>query len=495
MSGSERKRKKGNPVDRAFRFVDDRLGISRFTRKALTKIFPDHWSFMIGEIAMYCLVILIVTGIYLTFFFVPATEEVVYDGAYTPLRGVEMSQAYASTLDISFEVRAGLVMRQMHHWAALVFVAAIVVHLCRVFFTGAFRRPRELNWIVGVTLLVLAIGNGFFGYSLLDDLLSGTGVRVAYSIALSVPAAGTWLAFLFFGGEFPNTDFITRFYVLHVLIVPALIVGLLSVHLAMVWRQKHTQFRGQGNGLERTEDNIVGSRLWPQYAAKSAGLFLLVAAVLAALGGLAQINPVWLYGPYKATQAAAATSGSQPDWYMGWVDGALRIMPPWEVRAFGHTIANPFFPGVLMPGVTFGVLYLWPFLERRFTRDRERHNLLDRPRDAPVRTALGAATLAFYGILLMAGGNDVLAGIFRIAPEDITLAFRVLVFAVPVVVFFVTRNVCRGLARDDLHPTEPPEGGRIVRTATGGFESLDGHGEGDPDTPPIEAWKPPPPGP
>ncbi len=485
---SRRRPKQAKAVDRGFRFVDDRLGISRFTRKALTKVFPDHWSFMIGEIAMYCLVILIVTGIYLAFFFVPATEEIVYGGAYAPLRGVEMSQAYASTLDISFEVRAGLVMRQMHHWAALVFVAAIVVHLCRVFFTGAFRRPRELNWMVGVTLLVLAIGNGFFGYSLVDDLLSGTGVRVAYSIALSVPAAGTWLAFLFFGGEFPNTEFITRFYVLHVLILPAMIVGLLTAHLAIVWRQKHTQFKGPG----RTEDNIVGSRLWPQYAAKSAALFLLVAAVLAALGGLAQINPIWLYGPYQATQAAAATAGSQPDWYMGWVDGALRIMPAWEVRAFGHTIANPFFPGVLMPGITFGALYLWPFLERRVTRDRAAHNLLDRPRDAPVRTALGAATLAFYGILLLAGGNDILAGVFRIAPEAITTAFRVLIFVVPLAVFLVTRNVCRGLARADLHPTEPPEGGRIVRTATGGFERVGGHGDGGGDAVPAEVWKPPP---
>jgi ubiquinol-cytochrome c reductase cytochrome b subunit len=483
----DRSDKKGNPIDRGFRFVDDRLGISHFTRKALTKIFPDHWSFMIGEIAMYCLVILIVTGIYLTFFFVPATEEVVYNGSYAPLKGVAMSQAYASTLDISFNVRAGLVMRQMHHWAALVFIAAIVVHLCRVFFTGAFRRPRELNWIIGVTLLVLAIGNGFFGYSLLDDLLSGTGVRVAYSIALAIPIAGTWVAFLFFGGEFPNTDFITRFYVLHVLIVPALIIGLLTAHLAIVWRQKHTQFKGPG----RTEGNIVGSRLWPQYAVKSAGLFLLVAAVLALLGGLVQINPVWLYGPYKATQAAAATSGSQPDWYMGWVDGALRIMPPWEIRAFGHTIANPFFPGVLMPGLTFGALYLWPFIERRFTRDKDPHNLLDRPRDAPVRTALGAATLAFYGILLLAGGNDVLAGIFRIAPEDITYAFRVLIFVVPVAVFVITRHVCRGLARDDLHPTAPPPGARIVRTATGGFETVGEEGDGHPADPTVEAWTPP----
>ena len=337
---------------------------------------------------------------------------------------------------------------------------------------------------------MLAIGNGFLGYSLLDDLLSGTGVRVGYSIALAIPLAGTWIAFLFFGGEFPNTEFITRFFVLHVLIVPALIIGLLTFHLAMVWRQKHTQFKGPG----RSEGNIVGSRLWPQYAVKSAGLFLLVAAVLALLGGLAQINPIWLYGPYRATQAAAATSGSQPDWYMGWVDGALRIMPAWEIRAFGHTIANPFFPGVLMPGITFGVLYAWPFLERRFTRDTEPHNLLDRPRDAPLRTALGAATLAFYGILLLAGGNDILAGIFRIAPEVITNAFRVLILVVPLGVFFVTRSVCRGLARDDLHPTEPPPGGRVVRTAAGGFETVGEEDGGPHDQPAGEAWNPPPSG-
>ncbi len=276
-------------IRRAIRWVDGRLGASHFTRTALDKVFPDHWSFMLGEVAMYCFVVLVLTGVYLTFFFVPASEEVVYQGSYEPLRGVEMSAAFASTLDISFSVRAGLVMRQMHHWAALVFVAALVLHLCRVFFTGAFRRPREINWIVGVTLLVLSIANGFFGYSLLDDLLSGTGVRVAYSIALSIPVVGTWLAFLFFGGEFPATDFLTRFFVLHVLLLPALIVGLLSAHLAILWRQTHTQFPGRG----RSERTITGSRLWPTYMLKSVALFFLVTAILAGLAGLAQINPVW----------------------------------------------------------------------------------------------------------------------------------------------------------------------------------------------------------
>jgi ubiquinol-cytochrome c reductase cytochrome b subunit len=379
-----------------------------------------------------------------------------------------MSAAYASTLDISFSVRAGLVMRQMHHWAALVFIAAIVLHLCRVFFTGAFRRPREINWIIGVTLLLLAIANGFFGYSLLDDLLSGTGVRVAYSIALSIPVIGTWLTFLFFGGEFPATQFITRFFVLHVMLLPALIIGLLTAHLAILWRQKHTEFAGPG----RSETTISGSHLWPTYALKSTALFFLVSGVLAGLGGLAQINPVWLYGPYDPTKAAAATAGSQPDWYVGWLDGALRVWPSWEIRVFHHTIANPFFPGMLLPGLTFGALYLWPFIERRLTKDGAHHNLLNRPRDVPLRTATGAAALAFYFILFMAGGNDVIAALTQIAPETITTIFRVAVIVVPVLVFSATAAICRSLARSGVHPTEGPVGSRIVRTPEGGYEEL-----------------------
>ena len=456
-------------VRRLIRWVDDRLGASHFTRTALNKIFPDHWSFMLGEVAMYCLVILIATGVYLTFFFIPASREVVYHGPYAPLQGTRMSAAYASTLDISFKVRAGLVMRQMHHWAALIFVAAVIVHLCRVFFTGAFRRPREINWMVGVTLLILAIANGFFGYSLLDDLLSGTGVRVGYSIALSIPVLGTWLAFLFFGGEFPATQFITRFFVLHVMILPALIIGLLTVHLAILWRQKHTEFAGPG----RTEDTITGSRLWPSYALKSTALFFLVAGVLSGLAGLAQINPVWLYGPYDPTKAAAATAGSQPDWYVGWLDGALRVFPGWEIRAFGHTIANPFFPGVLLPGLTFGLLYAWPILERWFTKDDQPHNLLNQPRDAPFRTAVGAAALTFYAVLFFAGGNDVLASLSKIAPETITNIFRFLLIAGPVAVFLITRGVCRSLARSGGHPTEGPVGSHLVRTPEGGYEEAE----------------------
>ncbi len=441
-------------------WLDDRVGGARFGSKALEKVFPNHWTFLLGEIALYCFVILVLTGVYLTFFFEPSTREVVYDGDYAPLQGVEMSAAYASSLAISFEVRAGLVMRQMHHWAALLFVASMSVHLMRVFFTGAFRRPRELNWIIGLTLLVLGIGNGFFGYSLLDDLLSGTGVRVAYATALSIPLIGPDLAFAVFGGEFPDESIIPRFYTLHVLILPAIIGLLVAVHLALVWRQRHTQYPGG----PRREDNVVGIRAWPGFAMKAAGLMFVTSAVVAALGGLAQINPIWTYGPFRSTEAVAAvTSASQPDWYMGWIDGALRLFPGWETRIGGYMIPNPFYPGVLLPTLAFGVLYLWPWIEARYRKDREPHNLLERPRDAPLRTAIGAAGLAGFVVLFFAGSNDVIAGAFELGPESVTNAFRVLFVVAPLVTFFVTRKICRDLQRSGAKPLQGLPHHRIVR--------------------------------
>ncbi len=415
---------------RAAQWTDDRLGSSAFAEDALNKVFPDHWSFMLGEIALYCFVVLILTGTFLTFFFDASSHEVVYHGSYAPLNGATVSEAYASVVRISFDVRAGMVMRQIHHWAALVFIGAIVLHLCRIFFTGAFRRPRELNWIIGVTLLILGIFNGFTGYSLPDDLLSGTGLRIAYSIALSVPLIGTWVAFLVFGGEFPSQEIISRLFVIHILLIPALIIGLLSAHLAILWRQKHTQFPEAG----RTESNVVGSKLWPTYAAKSVGLFCAVFAVLGALGGLAQINPIWLYGPFDP---AFVASPAQPDWFLGWLDGALRLFPAWEFRTGSSMIPNPFFPGVLLPGVTFGLLYLWPFLEARVTGDYGPHELLDRPTDRPARSAIGAGVLTFYVILLLSASNDVIARMFRVPVLAMTVAFRIAVFVIPLLVAFV----------------------------------------------------------
>lgn len=429
-------------MQRLFDWFDDRLGVSRFTRSALDKIFPDNWSFMLGEIALYCFMVLVLTGTYLTFFFSPSSKEVTYSGSYAPLHGVTMSEAYNSTVRLSFDVRAGLMFRQMHHWAAVLFVAAVLVHLMRIFFTGAFRRPREINWIIGVTLLVMIIFNGFSGYSLPDDLLSGTGLRIAYSIALAVPVAGTWLAFLFFGGEFPAAQLESRLFVMHVLLVPGIIVALLGAHLAILWRQKHTQFPGPG----RTEDNIVGSRLWPTYAARSVGLFAGVFGIIALLGGLAQINPIWLYGPFEP---AAVSTAAQPDWYMGWLEGALRLGPAIRLHVFGYTISEVFWPGVALPGVTFGLLYLWPFIERFVTRDREEHQILDRPRNRPVRTAIGVGVLTFYIVLFLAGSQDIAAQKLRASIPAVTLTLRVLLFVLPFITAAITWKLCHDLMGGD----------------------------------------------
>jgi ubiquinol-cytochrome c reductase cytochrome b subunit len=436
-----RKRSSRLLVARLARWLDARTGGAKFVHTALAKVFPDHWSFMLGEIVLYCFIVLLLTGTYLTFFFDASTNEVVYEGSYGPLRGVEMTEAYRSALDISFDVRAGLVMRQIHHWSALLFVAAMAVHLMRVFFTGAFRRPREINWIVGVTLLTLAIFNGLAGYSLLDDQLSGTGLRIVYSVTLSLPLIGTWVTSLLFGGEFPGEDIISRLYVIHILILPAIIVGLLVVHLALVVKHKHTQFAGPG----RREDNVIGER------------FFITLAVLCALGGLVQINPIWLYGPFNPAEVSSA---SQPDWYMGWLDGALRVMPGWEFRAFGFEVPEPFFPGVVLPGITFGLLYAWPFLEARRTKDYAIHNICDRPRDKPMRTALGVATITFYGVLLLAGGADVLSITFGVSVNVVLWMFRILLFVAPVVTAWLAYHICRELKKEPeplIMPVEPDE--------------------------------------
>jgi ubiquinol-cytochrome c reductase cytochrome b subunit len=283
-----------------FDAVDDRLGTSSFLQKALDHIFPDHWSFMVGEIAMYSFVILLITGIYLALYYTPSSTDVVYkctpgQHCYLPLVGQHMSEAYQSVINISFDVRGGLVMRQVHHWAAIVFLAAVAFHLCRVFFTGAFRKPRELNWVIGLSLLLMVMLEGFSGYSLPDDLLSGTGLRVVYSIILSLPLIGSWLAFDLWGGQFPGTTLIPRLFVLHEFLFPLAILGALTAHLAIIWRQGHTDFPAPG----KTETNIRGSRVWPQYALKSGALLCIVFAVLAGLGGFFQVNPIWLYGPYS----------------------------------------------------------------------------------------------------------------------------------------------------------------------------------------------------
>jgi ubiquinol-cytochrome c reductase cytochrome b subunit len=427
------------------RWLDARVGGARVGQSTLQKVFPNHWTFLFGEIALYSFVVLVATGVFLTFFFDANIDETIYTGDYEPLRGQRMSNAYASTIALTFDVRGGLLVRQMHHWAALVFLGAIAVHLLRVFLTGAFRRPREVNWLVGCTLLVLALANGFAGYSMVDDQLSGTGLRIAYSILLGIPLVGPWLASVTFGGNFPGTDIIPRLYVLHILVVPAAIAVLVGLHLAIIVRHKHTHFAGHG----ARDDNVVGERFWPTYAFKATGLLFLVGAVLGLLGGLAQINPIWLYGPFRG---ANVSSASQPDWYMGWLEGSLRLFPGWETRIGWFTIPNQFFSGVLVPGVAFGVLYLWPWIEARLTGDRAEHHVLDRPRDRPWRTGVGVAAILFVVVLTFAGSDDVLAVAFGLSVNSLVWLFRIALFVVPAIGGLIAYRICRELQRFEGGP-------------------------------------------
>ena len=424
-------------IDDALNWVDDRLGVSKGGRTLLDKIFPDHWSFMLGEIALYSFVVVMATGVFLTLYYIPSATDVVYHGVYAPLRGQHMSEAYKSTVDMSFGVRSGLLMRQTHHWAADIFIGSIGLHMARVFFTGAFRRPRELNWIIGANMLILARANGFLGYSLPDDLVSGTGIRLVYSFLESIPLVGSYLAFFVFGGNYPgNGIVIPRFFTIHVLLLPLVIIGLLGAHLGLLVRQKHTQFPGKG----RTEHNVVGSPMFPTFAAKTNGFLFMVAGVLFGLGGLAQINPIWQFGPYEANKISYAV---QPDWYMGWLDGALRIMPSWEFVGWHHTIPlEVFLPAIVFPGLVFTLFMVWPFLEAKFTKDRAPHNLLDRPRNRPKRTAVGAGMLAFLFTLFMASSTDVLANYFGVSLNFVLWFFRFAVIIVPIVAGLVTQRIC-----------------------------------------------------
>ena len=456
------------PVAKQAGELDDRLHAAKGVRTLLRKVFPDHWTFLLGEIALYSFIILILTGIFLTLFFQPSMTDVIYHGSYTKLDGVRMSQAYQSTLNISFDVRGGLLMRQIHHWAADVFLAAILCHLLRIFFTGAYRKPRETNWLIGIVMFTLGILEGFLGYSMPDDLLSGTGVRIAEGVLLGIPVVGTYLSFFLFGGQFPGTEFVVRFYIIHVLLIPGLLLALVSAHLFLMVHQKHTQMPGPG----RTNANVVGQPMYPYFMVKTGAFFFFVFGVLALVATFAQINPIWEVGPYTPT---AISAGSQPDFYMGFLEGSLRMFPSWTWDIGGHTISwDVLIPALVVPGLIFTALGIWPFLESWATGDKSYHNVNQRPRNAPTRTAIGMAGITIYGILWLEGANDIIAVHLQIPLYLTTEIARWAIFIGPVIVFWATRRICFGLQRRDASMlSHGVETGIIQQLPNGAFVELE----------------------
>ncbi len=445
-------------------WLDDRFHGARGFRVLMRKVFPDHWSFLLGEIALWSFVILLLTGTFLSLFFVPSMTEVTYHGSYIKLDGIRMSEAYQSTLNISFDVRGGLLMRQIHHWAADLFMAALIIHMLRVFFTGAYRKPREINWLIGVGLFTLGLLEGLFGYSLPDDQLSGAGLRIFEGALQGIPIVGTYLAFFLFGGPYPGDIIIPRLYIIHVLLVPGLILALITAHLFIMVHQKHTQMPAKGN----TEKNVTGQPFYPYFLAKGGAWFFFIFAALALLATFAQINPIWLYGPYSPVQISSA---SQPDFYMGILEGALRMMPAWEWNFLGHTLSlSVLIPFALPLTLILGGAAFWPFFEQWATGDKSWHNINDRPRNAPVRTGIGMAAIVFYAVLWAEGANDVLADFLQVPLYTITWISRVLIFVGPVLAFIITRRICLGLQRKDketlLHGYET---GIIRQLPTGEF--------------------------
>jgi ubiquinol-cytochrome c reductase cytochrome b subunit len=446
--------------------VDERFQVATPLRGLLNKVFPDHWSFLLGEIALFSFIILLLTGTFLTLFFDPTMKEVVYEGAYPALRGVGMSGAYESTLHLSFEVRGGLFMRQLHHWAALLFMASIIVHMARIFFTGAFRKPREANWAIGVALFLLGFLAGFTGYSLPDDGLSGTGLRIASAIMLSIPIAGTWISASVFGGEFPGNLIIGRFYIAHVLLIPGGLLALITVHLGLVFKQKHTQWPGP----MRTNTNVVGERMFPRYALKQGGFFMTVFGVVALMAGLFQINPIWLFGPYRASEVSSA---SQPDWYVMFMDGLVRLMPAFQITlpiGHGYSIPPLFWPAVVGLGALTTVPMAYPFIEARRTKDTRKHHLLERPRDAPERVGVGAMAFTFFIVATLSGGNDVIADKFHISLNAMTWAGRIGLVILPPLMYYISVRICLGLQQHDRQVlAHGVETGIIKRAPDGRF--------------------------
>lgn len=415
---------------RLYDAVETRLRLREPMQATAGKLFPGHWSFLLGEVALVALAILVLTGVFLMMFYRPSLEPVVYTGSAPLFAGRELPGAYESIVRLSHDVPGGLLMRRVHRASSHVFIASIFLHLVRVVLTGAFRRPREVNYHLGGLMLLLAITSGYTGHNLPMDILAGTSLRILYSFLLSVPLVGERLALWVFAGEFPTGDLVSRMFVVHVLVLPAVLVTAALVHTLIVARQTHTDPPHETVDVQTTE---VGERLWPDQFAKTLTLTLGVAGLIVASAVLVPWSDVDLHGPYVVAEASNA---SQPDWFLFWIEGALRLYPPILIPLGPATISGPFITGVVMPALLVLLLFGYPFLERRLDPPgldhiEGDHHVLQHPVDVPVRAGIVAAVTTFMVVLTIAAGNDVVARVLSVPTETLIWVLRVAVVVGP----------------------------------------------------------------
>lgn len=389
------------PDRRLVRWLDERLHVERLYQKYLRKAFPVHSTFFLGEIALFAFGVLVLTGIYLAFLYEPSIAEVEIEGNRLPA-------AYGSVVMLD-RIPAAHLIRQIHHWSAHVMIVALVLHLARIFFTGAYKKPREINWIVGLGLLGLTIFAAFVGYLLPYDQFSVTATGIGYNIALSVPWAGEYLADLVFAGKFPGSSLIPRFYGYHIMLLPLLLFAGIGIHLLLLVKQKHTE--PPAAKAHSTGGRLIGMPLWPQQAVIMVMLLLVLGGALTLLGTLFPVHPVEFYGP-----PAPETPSVKPDWYLLWVYGALRLVPGWmEVRLLGATIGSEAIGGIILPGLVALALLLVPWLDRT---NREKLDYLEPPTWRPARLGWGVAVVSLIGVFTLAAYDHELGlstGVLRLA--------------------------------------------------------------------------------
>ncbi|WP_336002661.1 cytochrome b [Halorientalis halophila] len=465
-------------LDRIYGFFDDRLDLTE-SQSFLGKAFPAEDSFLLGEVALFCFLILVLTGMFLGFFFEPSTTEVEYEGSVAEYQGEDLPEAFVSVLNITYDVPFGMLLRRMHHWAAHLFVASMALHMLRVFFNGAYRNPRELNWLVGTGLAGTSMFAAYTGYALPFDEFASTAVGIGYNVALSVPIIGETLGQLVFGGSFPSSATIPRLFFLHVLVLPLVIAGLLALHMGILIRQKHTEAERDGDvpGREPVDRDdgsvVVGLPAVPNQVAVSAVVFFLTLAVLSLLAGFLPVHNIAEYGP---NNPASTPSLVMPDWFLMWGYGFLKLVPSWlSFDLLGIHVSSEFVGGLLLPGLVFAVVAAWPFIDY----SEEQVHFAESPLKRPWQTAVGIAGVTFIMVASIAGMDVIVADLVGASTAAIRPYLLGALLTVPVVAGLITYVTLREPDADP--PTEGEETAADGRGESGGRTDGDASDDGGTD--------------